>query len=737
MNSSLRHFAFFTGLAAVCWVGIGSVGANPLALAVTALIAAAYLAGALELQRFHAATAALAAAVAELPETLPALRPWLERLPAALRNAVRRRIEGEPAGLPGPAMAPYLAGLLVLLGMLGTFLGMVLTLRGTGLALDSASDLQAVRGSLVAPVKGLGLAFGTSVAGVAASAALGLMSALCRRERLQALQALDGRIATTLRPFSVVHQREESLRHLQRQAELMPALVDRLQAMTEAVERQAQAANAQLLERQERFQADAQAAYAGLAASVDRSLQASLAEGARIAGATLRPVVEATLGGVARETAALHASLGATMQRQLDELCTRFDASHAGASAAWDSALARQEQGQHTLVAELAAAHERFAGGFEQRSAALLAQVGRGHADWQQAMSETSAGMTRDAAALQRRLADDLAARLDGVTARLAETADRVTGSWQDALARQEAAGEQLADRTQLALAEAAASFERHGAGLLATVTQAHAELQARADARDGRSAAAWTQSLEALAATLRDGWRAAGDEALERQQRLADAMAASARESGARAEAHAAATTAEIARLLQAAAEAPRAAAEVIGELRAKLSDSMARDNALLDERARMLETLGTLLAAVNQAAGEQRGAIDALVGSSAALLDRVGSRFVEQVDAEAGKLAAVAAQVTGSAVEVASLGEAFGFAVELFSQASDKLAGQLQRIEGALGSSLARSDEQLAYYVAQAREVVDLSILSQRQILEDLHRIAGRPAPAEALAR
>jgi hypothetical protein len=30
-----------------------------------------------------------------------------------------------------------------------------------------------------------------------------------------------------------------------------------------------------------------------------------------------------------------------------------------------------------------------------------------------------------------------------------------------------------------------------------------------------------------------------------------------------------------------------------------------------------------------------------------------------------------------------------------------------------------------------------VDLSILSQRQILEDLHRVAGRAAPAEALAR
>jgi hypothetical protein len=34
-----------------------------------------------------------------------------------------------------------------------------------------------------------------------------------------------------------------------------------------------------------------------------------------------------------------------------------------------------------------------------------------------------------------------------------------------------------------------------------------------------------------------------------------------------------------------------------------------------------------------------------------------------------------------------------------------------QLQRIESALGHSMARSDEQLAYYVAQAREIIDLT--------------------------
>jgi hypothetical protein len=133
-----------------------------------------------------------------------------------------------------------------------------------------------------------------------------------------------------------------------------------------------------------------------------------------------------------------------------------------------------------------------------------------------------------------------------------------------------------------------------------------------------------------------------------------------------------------------------------------------------------------------VNHASAGQRTAIDALVATSAGLLERVGTRFTDTVDAEAGRLAAVGAQLTGSAVEVASLGESFGLAVQLFSASNDKLGAQLQRIESALGKSMVRSDEQLAYYVAQAREVIDLSILSQKQIVEDLQQLAAQRAVA-----
>jgi hypothetical protein len=86
----------------------------------------------------------------------PPLGPWLAPLHPSLQNAVRLRVEGERVALPGPALTPYLAGLLVLLGMLGTFLGMVVTLKGTGLALENATDVEAIRASLAAPVQGPG-----------------------------------------------------------------------------------------------------------------------------------------------------------------------------------------------------------------------------------------------------------------------------------------------------------------------------------------------------------------------------------------------------------------------------------------------------------------------------------------------------------------------------------------------------------------------------------------------------
>ncbi|CAJ7742978.1 Methyl-accepting chemotaxis protein [Burkholderia pseudomallei] len=767
---------FFAGLAAVCWIGAGYAVSNPVALAVTLVIAAGYLAGALELRRYRQATSTLAQAVAALSEPPAALGAWLERLHPSLRHAVRVRVEGERVALPGPALTPYLVGLLVLLGMLGTLIGMVMTLRGTGAALESSTDLQAIRASLAAPVKGLGFAFGTSIAGVATSAMLGLLSALCRRERLDAAQALDAKIATTLRVHSHAHQRDETFRLLQRQADLMPTLVERLQAMMHSLEQQSAASAERQIAGQQAFLGKAEETYARLASSVGQSLTDSVAESARVAGSALQPVMETTMAGLARETAALHDALTQAVQRQLDGLSAGFETTAAHVADVWRHALADHQRSSDALAQRLHGSIDRIVESFDRRSADLLdgvrarldatassvsdawrgalaqqEQANEAHAERnRQALETAAATFERHSAALLRAIGESHSAlqatlesrdeqRLATWTDSLSSIAAKLGTEWAQTSAqaanRQQTICDALA-HTARDLSAQATAFEQHTAALLRTMSESHSALQATLESRDEQRLATWTDSLGSIAAKLGTEWAQTSAQAANRQQAICDALAHTARDLSAHTQAHASATIAEISQLVQAASEAPRIAAEVVAELRQKLSDSMVRDTAMLEERNRMLATLETLLDAVNHASSEQRAAVDALVATSSALLQRVGTQFTDEVGTQTDRLGGVAAQITGSAVEIASLGDALGAAVQSFGESNDKLVAHLQRIEAALDKSLARSDEQLAYYVAQAREVIDLSMMSQKQIIEELQRVGGERASAGAAA-
>ena len=690
----LAPIVFLAGLVVVGWIGAGYLGSSLLGIAVVGLVVACYAAGAVELHRYRQGTTSLAQALDDADGAAADLTGWLGRLQPSLRNPVRLRIAGGNAALPAPVLAPSLAALLVLLGMLGTLLGMMATLRGTGMALDSALDLAAIRDSLATPVRGLALAFGTSIAGVGASAALGLLSTLVRRERLQVVQRLDAAIAGPLRLHSQGHQREEAFRLLQRQTELMPALVERLQAMSVAIEAQATSANAQLQARQDDFHANAGRAYTQLAASVGQSLEASVAESSRAVSGALQPAIEATLAGMAREAATLRETVGQAVQQQLQALTAGFETASSHASDSWSAALAEQQHANAGLASELRVTFERSSQAHEQRAAQLM----------------------------------------DGVATRLAAAGDSVAGAWNEALARQQAANDALASRNEAALAIAATGFEQHATALAGTLRQSHDELQAALASRDEARLATWTGTLESMAGDLAHRWEQTGEQVASRQQAICDALERTAGEIASQAQAHAGATIAEVARLVDTASEAPRAAAEVIGALRQSLSESMVRDTAMLEERTRLLATLETLLDAVNHASGEQRAAVDALVTTSADLLERTSTQLVERIGAEAGRLDAAAGQLTASAVDVASLGDAFGAAVDSFGQANEALLERLQQVAGALDGSLARSDEQLAYYVAQAREVVELSVLSQQQIIAELQRVADAGRVVEA---
>ena len=715
MKKSVMAGVFGAGLAAVGWVAWGFVGSSPLALAMTVLMGGVYVLGAAELMRFRAATASLAAALADMAQPLTDLGAWLERLPPPLRGPVRQRIEGARMALPGPALAPYLVGLLVMLGMLGTFLGMVVTFKGAVLALEVSANLEAVRAALAAPIKGLGLSFGTSVAGVATSAMLGLLLALCRRERLEALRLLDVRIATVLRPFSPAHRRDEMFHALQAQAQALPLIAQHLQGLMDGLERRHGQLNDQLLERQQAFHQEAASAYTQLASAVGASLQGSLVAGTRQAGEVIRPVVEQAMHTLAQEARNSHAQLREVTGAQMQALSGQWEGTARQVADTWLTALHGQEQVQQAQAARLDAALEAVAHAFEQRSGALQAAL---HETVTQAHAAQAAADQQRLAEWSRSMQDTarmLAAQWQQAGVQAVEQQQRVCLSMEEATAR---ITERMDEQAQQALGGAARLLDQTDA-LMRTRMETEAQWVQAQGQRMDQLAHVWRTELGAL----RDEEAARAQAAVERLDVLQAAVAGHLATLGA-------ALEAPLTRLLQTASDVPQAAAEVIAQLRQEMTRLGERDNIALAERTAMMEQLGSLLHSVNEAAVQQRAAIESLVHSAASVLEQAGQQFAQSLQAQAGTVDGVAAHVAASAVELSSLGESFGHGVGLFSASSEKLTESLQRIEAALGQSLSRSDEQLAYYVAQAREVIDLSISAQQGIVEDLRRMNSRAA-------
>ena len=625
MSKRFFALAFALGLVAVAWVGAGFAGTNWIALAMTAVIAAVYLVGANELRLFRATTAGLQGAVDRVATAPSSAAEWLEQVPAALRNTVRLRLEGERVALPGPALTPYLVGLLVMLGMLGTFLGMVVTFQGVVLALERSTEVSAIRAALAEPIRGLGLSFGTSVAGVAASAMLGLMSAIARRERLATARELEQRIATVLRPFSLAHQRQQAFDALQSQARALPQVVDTLQAAMERMEKRSEQLDAQLLERQAQFQHEVTAAYQQLAQEVGTSLRTSLAEGAAAAGETIRPVVQ--------------------------------------------DAMARMERSSEALQSRIA-----------QETQALQARMG----EVAQAQVETLSGQFAGATDTLAQRSDALISGIDTQVGRLVESSRE----------------------------------------LVRARTESEAQWVAQHGQRMDELAGIWRKEL----AALRQEESARGDAAVQRLGQLEAAVTQHLATLGA-------ALEAPLTRLLQTASEVPQAAAGVIAQLRGEMSRLTERDNSALQERTELLQQLSGVIADLQQASSAQRAAIETMVGSASAVLEQAGARFAEAVDVQAAQAAESTTHIAEGASQLAGVAQAFGSAVGEFQASNDKLAQALQSVESSLQRSTARSDEQLAYYVAQAREVIDLSIASQQGLVDKLRQLST-PKPIAVAA-
>lgn len=751
--------AFLLGALSIAWMGWVFAGSDSLALTVTALIGCVYLIGFVELISYRQATGSLTHGLCRIPKQMNSLNEWLHKLDPSLQTTVGLRIEGERVGLPTPVLTPYLVGLLVMLGLMGTFLGLVDTLKGAVIALEGTSDLQAIRAGLAAPMRGLSFAFGTSVAGVSASAMLGLMSTLCKRERLHTAQILDSKISQEFRQFSVSFQRHAAYEAVQRQAKAIPELTETIHRMSQQFEQHLGTLSESLISNQENFNTNTKASYAALAQSVDKTLRGTVTDTGQLAAERIKPIVEQVMSSIRTESQNTHQHLTEALQKQFEDLSNNFANTSKSFANTWQAGLDAQEASTKELVEGLDRSHNRFTEHFkglstalvktfEHTAAALSAQHTKSDQEklnlWlgklEEAQTLSSNHLTQTAKVLSdeftritktqettvnalvldfQTMATQLTSQLEEAGA-TAITQQKITS---DALEKStEALSSTIKDTASSLMNDVNRLIEANDA-LAAARIDTEASWIAAHDARMADLTHTMTLQLEALRT----------DEAKRGQVALAqlsDLEAKVAQHLGSLGQA----LEAPMTRLIETASETPRAAAEVIEQLRQEISNNIARDNAQLEERRNIMAELLTLSNALTESAQGQQRVIETLMQSTTETLENIGSAFQTQVNTETSKLSEVADHFATSAIELASFGEGFSLAINLFNDSNANLVENLNRIEQALNESTLRSDEQVGYYVAQAREIIDYSLLSQKELIDTLTHLRQKDNVLEA---
>jgi hypothetical protein len=729
MNNLLFISASLVGAFAISWMGYDFAGANTLAFAVTASIGGVYLIGIIELLRFRRATASLSVALDSITPQVTAapdwLEAWLKRLDPAVRGGVRLRIVGERTGLPTPVFTPYLVGLLVMLGLLGTFVGMVDTLSGAVSALQGSTELDAIRASLTAPIRGLGVAFGTSVAGVAASAMLGLISTMVRHERIQATRQLDAKIVTEFKEFSLGHQRQQAFSALQSQAGALPAVASDLQAVAAQLATMSDTLSETLLANQNQFHAQTEQRFNALATAVDQSLRESLAASGKAAGDSMQPVMTSAVADISNMLKETQQQQALAAREQLQTLGDEFGAAgtsllntFATTSSSWaEQTLALQDNIKQTLTESA----RDLSNNARTSATNLLTEFATTSTAWIEQTLALQNSLKQTLTESARDLSDN--ARTNA-TSLLTEFATTSTSWTEQTLALQDSIKQTLTesarDLSDSARTSATSMLTEIG-GLLQS-TEALVEARTASEAiwldRQGERLEQLTTTLTAQLETLRAQEEQGQAAALARLAELESTVASHLTQLGQGLEA-------PMTRLIETASETPRAAAEVIGLLRAEITNNVERDNQLLEERLSVMHELNTLSASLQEAATGQRNAVENLVESSTEMLQEITGRFSDNLVTEVARMSEASAHVAGGAIELSSLGEAFSHAVGLFNRSNEAMMEHLARVEETMDRSNTRNDEQMAYYVAQAREIIDHSMLSQKEIMDDMRRI------------
>ena len=286
------------GLSIVLRAGALYSGTDRLALMLVTLIGTGLALGIVELAmrarralRFEREIAALPRAPTEAD---------VDAASPEIAAVLRARIAGMPTAAAAPPYASYLLGLLVMIGLLGTFMGLFESLRGAREALGSSGDVAALRSALGAPMLGLSRAFGTSAAGVSASAVLGLALVIVRRSDARLAGALSSYTAGPLASLTVARRTLDALQAIAQQGASLPAASDAITRGANAMSDVARDVGAAL----ERTTAIVGDDLRAVAQSVRDDLHGASETSARSVAAAVAPRLESAVTRVLESTAA-------------------------------------------------------------------------------------------------------------------------------------------------------------------------------------------------------------------------------------------------------------------------------------------------------------------------------------------------------------------------------------------------------------------------------------------------
>jgi hypothetical protein len=374
-----RVLILIPGLAGLVIVGNAANyyrGVDSFAFGITVVMALALIAGIIELLARATRVKGLSRELTGISDKADKEPPKnLDGISRGLRAILRSHLERDPMPTRAPLFTPYLIGLLVMLGLLGTFLGLFETLRGAREALSTSADVDALRAGLSTPMAGLMRSFGTSAAGVACSAMLGLAAVFARRSA----RALDTTVhyacSHGLSHLSAAKRQLVALVALAEQGESLPAAANALRDAVEQLQAIREEAKTERIEARDQSVAHASKIAGALEAEVGKVGERFLAlEG------SLREVHNETL----LATRAENESIASESRQARVEAAKELSQASASLSEGLGDATKSLREGWTELAGSFDSAQAAGRDEFRTRADALVERIATLEAAWRE-----------------------------------------------------------------------------------------------------------------------------------------------------------------------------------------------------------------------------------------------------------------------------------------------------------------------------------------------------------------